>query len=78
PPRNSAAEVLYDIDTVVHHTSLDRQPGDVEKQTGHYKVFTRIRDDSWYKLDDLHVSVVHTSDVLTKDAFILSYAKKSL
>lgn len=73
----SAGEVMYDLDTVVHHTSRDRQQGDVEMQKGHYKVYTRISDDKWCRCDDENVSTVHAFAVLTEDAFTLSYAKRA-
>ncbi|CAM9500685.1 unnamed protein product [Laminaria digitata] len=74
--RASKVDVLYDLTAAAHHTSRERQQGDVEKQTGHYKAFTRSSADTWHRCNDTNVSTVYTSEVLTKNAYILSYAKR--
>lgn len=55
----------------------NRKPRDVEYQGGHYVTFTRTSDEEWCRYSDADVSTVSTSDVLTNEAYLLSYAKRS-
>ncbi|CAN0476143.1 unnamed protein product, partial [Laminaria digitata] len=71
------AEILYDLDAVVHHISSQKnKEGDVEHQGGHYIAHTRTSAEEWCKYDDKRVSTVSASEVLTNGAYILSYAKR--
>ena len=78
--------MLYDLVAVIHHMSKENvmkkdinekdNKGGLEERRGHYLAFTRIDADLWCSYDDDKVTTVSSSKVLTKDAYILSYAKR--
>lgn len=67
---------MYDLKAVIHHISRKGPAGALEGQRGHYVAFIRTGSDVWCKYNDDEVSTVSTSEVLTNDAFVLSYSKR--
>ena len=48
----------------------------MENQRGHYVAFTRTSPEVWCRYNDLRVSNVDASKVLTNNAYLLSYTKR--
>lgn len=61
----------YDLYAVCNHIG--------NMQSGHYTAFCKNPiDQQWYSFDDTRVTQISQSDVVTSDAYILFYQKKSL
>ena len=64
-------DAKYDLQGVMHHTS-----GNASAQSGHYYACMRMEGDTWRIYSDLLVKTVDSTAVLTKDAVLLSYARR--
>lgn len=61
----------YDLYAVINHIG--------NMQSGHYTAYCKNPlDQQWYSFDDTRVTQISQSDVVTCDAYILFYQKKSL
>lgn len=61
---------------MVHHVSGEGKKGDIANLRGHYVTFTRTSSGMWVRYDDLKVSKVHASKVLTNRVYLVSYTKR--
>ncbi|CAN0055028.1 unnamed protein product, partial [Ectocarpus sp. 4 AP-2014] len=61
---------MYDLTGVVHHIGQTIN-------NGHYVAFVRLPGQRWRRYDDAKVNEVVDSQVLTKNALILSYTRRS-
>eukprot|EP01127_Copromyxa_protea_P021549 TRINITY_DN7446_c0_g1_i1.p1 TRINITY_DN7446_c0_g1~~TRINITY_DN7446_c0_g1_i1.p1 ORF type:complete len:619 (-),score=120.15 TRINITY_DN7446_c0_g1_i1:93-1724(-) len=65
-------ENLYDLYAVSRHLGYSAQ-------SGHYTAYCKNSlDNKWYHFDDERVSVVEEDKVVTKDAYLLFYKRKSV
>eukprot|EP00904_Undaria_pinnatifida_P006501 jgi/Undpi1/2981/HiC_scaffold_14.g06358.m1 len=86
----ASGAVIYDVDAVIHHLpgkkklSTD-QPStknattpsdDLDNQGGHYVTCVRTSHDTWRSYNDNEVTSVSTAQALTRDVYIVSYAKR--
>ncbi|CAM9357548.1 unnamed protein product [Ectocarpus sp. 12 AP-2014] len=62
---------MYDLTGVVHHIGQTTNKG-------HYVAFVRLPGQWWRRYDDAKVTEVVDSQVLTKNALILSYTRRSV
>ncbi|CAN0433928.1 unnamed protein product [Scytosiphon promiscuus] len=62
---------MYDLTAVVHHTC-----GGKGTSSGHYLACVKVEGDAWRRYSDTAVDDVRSKVVLTKDAVLLSYARR--
>ena len=60
--------LLYDLQAVVHHLGT--------AYSGHYIAFIRGAAKQWYRFNDDKVTPVTEAAVVTRGAYVLSYAKR--
>lgn len=61
-------DLNYNLYAIVEHAGFS-------PTSGHYFSFTRSASNTWFRLDDSQVSRVFKSRALSRDAYILFYAK---
>ncbi|CAM9388010.1 unnamed protein product, partial [Ectocarpus sp. 12 AP-2014] len=73
PPASSAGDPQpqwYDLTGVVHHEGKTTKGG-------HYTAFVRLAGEEWRRYNDSKVTQVGCEDVLTENALILTYTRRS-
>ncbi|CAN0059060.1 unnamed protein product [Ectocarpus sp. 13 AM-2016] len=73
PPASSAGAPQperYDLTGVVHHEGKTTKGG-------HYTAFVRLAGEEWRRYNDSKVTKVGYEDVLTENALILTYTRRS-
>lgn len=61
---------MYDLTGVVHHSGPTTNKG-------HYVAFVRLPGQGWRRYDDANITTVADKRVLTNNALILSYTRRS-